>query len=59
MWGSPCSEILITLTPGTLTLDVSADRQVLYVHAMYVEDEELTRSHLKDGFERRVQEIFE
>ena len=29
----------ITLTPGTLSLDVSDDRSVLYVHAMYLDDE--------------------
>ena len=27
---------MISLTPGTLSLDVSSDRQVLYVHAMYL-----------------------
>ena len=29
---------LITLTPGTLSLDVSKDKKVLYVHSMYVYD---------------------
>jgi multicomponent Na+:H+ antiporter subunit E len=48
---------LITLTPGTLTLDVSSDRKILYVHAMYIEDvDEFTRS-IKEGFEKRVQEV--
>lgn len=45
---------LITLTPGTLTLDVSADRKLLYVHAMFVRDAERTRTNIKNGFERRV-----
>ena len=49
---------LITLTPGTLTLDVSDDRTVLYVHAMYVDDVEAFRREIKDGFERRVYELF-
>jgi multicomponent Na+:H+ antiporter subunit E len=31
---------LLTLTPGSLSLDVSSDHSVLYVHAMYAEDEE-------------------
>lgn len=48
---------LITLTPGTLSLDVSADRKVLYVHAMYIDDIEQVRRKLKDGFERRVLEV--
>lgn len=50
---------LITLTPGTLTLDVSDDKRVLYVHAMYVEDVEAFRRQIKNGFERRVKELFE
>lgn len=48
---------LITLTPGTLSVDVSADRRVLYVHTIAFEgDLEATRRELKDGFERRVLE---
>jgi multicomponent Na+:H+ antiporter subunit E len=48
---------LITLTPGTLSLDVSQDRRVLYIHAMYVEDVEELRRSIKDGFEKRVMEV--
>jgi len=48
---------LLTLTPGTLSLDVSADRKVLYVHAMYIDDPEDVRRKIKDGFERRVLEV--
>jgi len=48
---------LITLTPGTLSLDVSADKKTLYVHAMRVEDPEAFRRGIKDGFERRVLEL--
>ncbi|MCL4302664.1 MAG: Na+/H+ antiporter subunit E [Anaerolineae bacterium] len=49
---------LITLTPGSLSLDVSTDRRVLYVHAMYIEDVETFRREIKEGFERRVREVF-
>ena len=47
---------LITLTPGTLSLDLSADRRVLYVHAMYIDrgDADAARRAIKDGLERRV-----
>lgn len=48
---------LITLTPGTLSLDVSANRRVLYVHTMYLDDPEEFRRGIKDGFERRVKEL--
>ena len=49
---------LITLTPGTLSVEVSADRSVLFVHAMYIDDVEKVKRHLKNGFERRLLEIF-
>jgi multicomponent Na+:H+ antiporter subunit E len=48
---------LITLTPGTLSLDVSEDRKVLYVHAMFVEDVESFRDSIKHGVERRLLEL--
>lgn len=48
---------LITLTPGTLSLDLSDDRKVLYVHAMFVDDPEKVRRSIKNGFERRVIEL--
>jgi multicomponent Na+:H+ antiporter subunit E len=48
---------LITLTPGSLALDVSTDRRTLYVHAMYVDSPEAFRRRIKDGFERRVREV--
>lgn len=45
---------LITLTPGTLSMDVSTCRRILYVHAMFVDDADALRREIKDGFERRV-----
>lgn len=47
---------LISLTPGTLSLDVSADRTTLWVHAMFIDDPEHLRRELKSGMERRVLE---
>lgn len=48
---------LINLTPGTLSMDVSPDRSTLFVHALYVKDEENVIRKLKEGFEARVLEI--
>jgi multicomponent Na+:H+ antiporter subunit E len=48
---------LITLTPGTVTLDVSSDRKTLYIHALSVGDVEALRRNTKAQFERRVQEL--
>ncbi|MGA1529284.1 MAG: Na+/H+ antiporter subunit E [Kiritimatiellia bacterium] len=44
---------LITLTPGTLSLDVSFDRKTLYIHSMFVSDPEKVRRETKD-MERRL-----
>lgn len=48
---------LITLTPGSLSLDVSADRKVLYVHEMYIRDPAETRALLKHGLEKKLLEV--
>ncbi len=45
---------LITVTPGSLSLDVSADRQTLYLHVMHFEDLEEVQRKIKHGFERRI-----
>ncbi len=50
---------MITLTPGTLSIDVSNNRKVLYVHGMHVYDLEAFKREIKEGFERRVKEAFE
>jgi len=48
---------LVSLTPGSLSLDVSDDRRTLFVHVMFLDDPELTRREIKEGFERRVLEL--
>ena len=48
---------MITLTPGTLSLDVSDDRRLLYVHGMHVKDVEGFKQEIKGGFEAIVQEV--
>jgi multicomponent Na+:H+ antiporter subunit E len=48
---------LITLTPGTLSLDVSDDKKVLYVHTMYVTDKDAFIDSIKNGFEKRMLEL--
>lgn len=50
---------LITLTPGTLSVDVSDDKKTLYVHAIDCADPEGARRDIADGFERKILEAFE
>jgi multicomponent Na+:H+ antiporter subunit E len=49
---------LITLTPGTLSIDVSDDRKILYVHCIDVPDVDAAIADIRDGFERRIREVF-
>ena len=49
---------LITLTPGTLSVDVTEDRKVLYVHCVDLPDPEGTIADIRDGFERKIMEAF-
>ena len=49
---------LITLTPGTLSIDVSDDRSVLYVHALMFKDRAALLGSIASGFERRIKAVF-
>lgn len=48
---------LVTLTPGTVSLDISTDRRTLYIHAFSVDDADALREETKASFERRVKEL--
>lgn len=47
----------ISLTPGSLTLDVCTEKNVLYVHAMFVSDPDKLREDIKQGIEQPILEI--
>jgi multicomponent Na+:H+ antiporter subunit E len=51
--------MLINLTPGSVTIDLSDDRRTLYVHVMHMKSADETRREIKAGFERRVKFLFE
>ena len=48
---------LISLTPGTLVVDVSDDKKVMYVHGMYLEDKEKFIDSIKTGLEKPLLNI--
>jgi multicomponent Na+:H+ antiporter subunit E len=50
---------LISLTPGTLSIDVSEDRKTLKVHAMFADDPDAVRRALKSGMEKWVIDALE
>lgn len=47
---------LVSLTPGSLSIDISDDNSHLLVHAMFVEDTEAFKAEIKQGMEKRVLE---
>ncbi len=47
---------MISLTPGTLILDISEDKKTMYIHVMYLQDPEKFVKNTKDGLERRLLE---
>ena len=49
----------ITLTPGTLSIDVSEDRKTLYIHEVYLKggDTDLVKRQIKEGFEKKILKI--
>ena len=60
----PCPEAIallagtITLTPGTLTAEFSADNKALLIHALHAPDPDATRDDIKSRYETRLQRIF-
>jgi multicomponent K+:H+ antiporter subunit E len=48
----------VSLTPGTVSVDFSEDRQWLYVHALHIEDEQAMVTHIKQRYEAPLKEVF-
>jgi len=48
---------LITLTPGTLVLNISDDNKTLYIHAMDLADKQEAIDSIKNTFERAIMEV--
>ncbi|MBC7133590.1 MAG: Na+/H+ antiporter subunit E [Roseovarius sp.] len=49
----------ITMTPGTVSSDLSADGRSLLVHCLDAPDPDAVRDQIKTRYERRLMEIFE
>lgn len=48
----------ITMTPGTVTAELSADGRSLLVHALDAPDPDALRDEIKSRYEARIKEIF-
>jgi len=50
---------LISMTPGSLTMDMSPDKKKIYVHAMYLHDRQKFIDKIKTELEHKIRQIFE
>lgn len=48
---------MISMTPGTLILDISEDKKSLFIHVMYLRDRDRFIQQIKNGFEHKLLEI--
>ncbi|WP_066194257.1 MULTISPECIES: Na+/H+ antiporter subunit E [Gracilibacillus] len=48
---------LISLTPGTLSVAVSDNNKIIYIHAMDIESDETSIKEIKETFEKAIMEV--
>lgn len=53
-WEVTLLSSLICLTPGTLTLDISADSKTLYIHAIDIKDADKLVEQIRGTFEHAI-----
>ena len=58
-YGITCLASIITMTPGTLSVDFSSDRTRLLVHALNLDDPAVMVNSIKARYERPLMAIFE
>ncbi len=50
---------LISMTPGSLTMDMSPDKKKIYIHAMYLHDKQKFIDKMKNELEHKIRQIFD
>lgn len=56
-WEITLLSILITLTPGTLVLDVSEDQKTLFIHALHADEVDEAVDSIRQTFEKAIMEV--
>ena len=49
---------LLSMTPGSVSIDISSDKRELFIHAMYLENPEALRQEIITKYVKRVKEAF-
>jgi multicomponent Na+:H+ antiporter subunit E len=56
-WEITLLSALITLTPGTVVMNVSEDKKMLYVHAIHIDDVDEAVADIRNSFEKAIMEV--
>lgn len=56
-WGLVMLANSITLTPGTITLDISQDKKTIYVHCLALENPEAFVQSIRETFEAKIKRL--
>jgi multicomponent K+:H+ antiporter subunit E len=48
----------ITMTPGTVTADISSNGRALLIHSLHAPDPDAVRDEIKSRYEARLKRIF-
>ncbi|EAD5298993.1 TPA_asm: Na+/H+ antiporter subunit E [Listeria monocytogenes] len=57
-WEVTMLALLITLTPGTLSIDISDDYKTIYVHSLHVPNIEEEIATIRKSYEGAIMEVF-
>lgn len=55
-WEITLLACLISLTPGTISMDFSDDNKIIYIHAVNSEDKEEVIKNIRENFEQTIME---
>ena len=58
-WEITLLSIMITLTPGTLVMDISPDNKTLYIHALNIREINEMIDGIRNSFEQVIKEVSE
>lgn len=56
-WEIPILALLLSLTPGSIVLEISPDNKTFFIHAMDIEESKSSIIQAKTSFEKAIKEV--
>ncbi len=56
-WEMTLLSTLVTLTPGTVLIEISREQHIAYIHAIDIKNEEDLSNSIRNTFERAIKEV--